>query len=177
MPKELGSRCSTERIVPEPCHVRNPSSRTMASVVRLLLIALFAAGCALVEGPAASPLVTVEATGGHCLEGTCGSLVAIEADGRVHQIEPAEMAIQQVPSDAIVSLQTAIGITDFEAIRARPFTGDCPTAFDGQELVYTFATAHGPERIASCDVEVDPQAPLFAAIHGILGESVPEPAP
>ena len=72
---------------------------------------------------------------------------------------------------------TAIGITDFEAIRSQPFLGMCPTAFDGQELVYTVATAHGPERIASCDVEVDQQAPLFAAIHSILDDSLPVPAP
>ncbi len=80
-------------------------------------------------------------------------------------------------SESIDLLRTAIGITDFEAIRSQPFLGTCPTAFDGQELVYTVETAHGPERIASCDVEVDPQAPLFTAIHSILGDSVPMPAP
>ena len=47
----------------------NPSSGTMVSVVRLLVIALFAAGCALVEAPAAGPLVTVEATGGQLPRG------------------------------------------------------------------------------------------------------------
>jgi hypothetical protein len=36
---------------------------------------------------------------------------------------------------------------------------------------------NGSERIASCDVEVDPRAPLFVAIHAILGASVPAPAP
>jgi hypothetical protein len=149
----------------------------MSKVVRLLMVSVLAAGCTLVEAPAAGPLVTVEATGGHCLEGICGSVVAIEADGRVHQIEPAEMAIQQVTAESIDVLRTAIGTTDFEAIRSRPFTGDCPTAFDGQELVYTVETAHGPERIASCDVEVDPQAPLFTAIHAIIGASLPVPAP
>jgi hypothetical protein len=149
----------------------------MSKVVRLLMVSVLAAGCALVEAPAAGPLVTVEATGGHCLEGICGSVVAIEADGRVHQIEPAEIAIQQVTAESIDVLRTAIGTTDFEAIRSRPFTGDCPTAFDGQELVYTIATPNGSERIASCDVEVDPQAPLFVAIHAILGASVPVPAP
>jgi hypothetical protein len=99
----------------------------------------------------------------------------IEADGRVRQTEPEAGEISQVTAESIDVLQTAIDITDFEAIRSRPFLGTCPTAFDGQELVYTIATPHGPERIASCDVEVDPQAPLFVAIHAILGASVPAP--
>ena len=145
-------------------------------MVRLLVIGAFAAGCAFVQ-PAAQdgPLVTVEATGGHCLEGTCRSVVAIEADGRVHQTEPAQMEIHQVTTASIDVLRAAIGTTDFEAIRSRPFLGTCPTAFDGQELVYTVETAHGQERIATCDVEVDPQAPLFTAIHAILGASLPAP--
>ena len=149
----------------------------MAFMLRLLVIALFAAGCALVEAPAAGPLVTVEATGGMCREGTCRRVVAIEADGRVHQVEPSETAIQQVTGESIDLLRAAIGITDFEAVRSQPFLGTCPTAFDGQELVYTVETVHGQERIASCDVEVDPQAPLFTAIHAIIGASLPAPAP
>jgi hypothetical protein len=80
-----------------------------------------------------------------------------------------------VTAESIDVLHTAIDSTDFEAIRSRPFLGTCPTAFDGQELVYTIATPHGAERIASCDVEVDPQAPLFVAVHAILGASMPAP--
>jgi hypothetical protein len=150
----------------------------MARMVRVILVAMFAAGCALVQPPAGDgPIVTVEAHGGMCLEGECRSVVAIEADGRVHQVEPEELRISQVTGDSIDVLRTAIDITDFEAIRSRPFRGTCPTAFDGQELVYSVATPHGQERVASCDVEVDPQAPLFAAIHAILGASMPVPVP
>ena len=149
----------------------------MLKALRFLAVSVLAAACALAETPFAGPLVTVEATGGHCREGTCRSVVAIEADGRVHQIEPAEMEIHHVTGESIDVLRTAIAMTDFEAIRSRPFTGECPTAFDGQELVYTVATAHGQERIASCDVEVDLQAPPFTAIHAIIGASLPEPVP
>jgi hypothetical protein len=147
----------------------------MSKVLRLLVVSVLAAGCALIQAPAAGPLVTVEATGGHCREGTCRSVVAIETDGRVHHTEPAQIEIHQVTSESIDVLRAAIGATDFDAIRSRPFTGECPTAFDGQELVYTIETAHGPERIASCDVEVDPEAPLFTAIHAILGANLPMP--
>src|SRR5262245_30310771 len=150
----------------------------MSRMVLYLLIGLIAAGCALVQAPTSGgPLVTAEATGGMCRTGTCRSVIAIETDGRVHQVEPEAAEIGQATGETIDALRTAIAVTDFAAIRSRPFLGTCPTAFDGQELVYTVATPHGQERIASCDVEVDPQAPLFAAIHAILGASMPQPAP
>src|SRR5262245_25219754 len=117
----------------------------MVRMVRLLLVALFAAGCALVESPTAGPLVTVEATGGMCRTGTCQSLIAIEADGRVHQVQPEVAEMGQATGESIDALRTAIAVTDFEAIRSRPFLGTCPTAFDGQELVYSVATPHGQE--------------------------------
>ena len=138
-------------------------------MVRLLLFALLATGCALVDPSAAGRLVTVEATGGHCLEGTCRSVVAIEADGLVHQIEPVEAEIHRATDEAIDLYRAALATTDFDAIRSRPFTGECPTAFDGQELIYTFATSAGPERISSCEVEIDPEDPLFTAVNGMLG--------
>ena len=149
----------------------------MVRMVRLLFLAFLTAGCALIQPPVSGPLVTVEATGGMCRTGTCRSVFAIEADGRVHQTEPEAAEIGQATAESIDVLQTAVAATDFEAIRSRPFLGTCPTAFDGQELVYTVATPHGAERVASCDIEVDPQAPLFAAIQAILGASVPAPAP
>jgi hypothetical protein len=148
----------------------------MQHVIRVAVFALVVAGCALVHPPApVGPLVTVEATGGMCRTGTCRSVIAIEADGRVHQVEPDPVEISQVTGESVDVLQTAIAITDFAAIRSRPFLGTCPTAYDGQELVYTIATANDLERIASCDVEIDPDMPLFTAIHAILGASMPAP--
>ena len=137
-------------------------------MVRLLLFTLLTAGCAL-SPPPSGPLVTVEAHGGRCLQGECRTLVAIEADGLVHQIEPLEAEIHRATDEAIDAYGAALAVTNFDAIRARPFTGECPTAFDGQELIYTFATPAGPERISSCEVDIDPHAPLFAAVNGMLG--------
>lgn len=141
----------------------------MSSMVRLLLFALLATGCAPVDPPAAGRLVTVEATGGHCLDGICRSVVAIEADGLVHQIEPVEAEIHRATNEAIDVYRAALATADFGALRSHPFRGECPTAFDGQEVIYTFATPSGPERISSCEVEIEPEDPLFAAVKGMLG--------
>ena len=52
--------------------------------------------------------------------------------------------------EVLSNLQTLIATTDFEIIKSRKFTGDCPTAYDGQETVYVFSAPGGPETIASC---------------------------
>jgi hypothetical protein len=145
----------------------------MAHVIRVALLALVVAGCALVPSPADERLVTVEAHGGRCVEGECRRVFAIESDGLVHQLEPDEADIHRVTDETIDVYRAALSITDFNAIRSKPFTGECPTAFDGMEVVYTFATPSGPERIASCEVEIDRQAPLFVAVDAILGANVP----
>jgi hypothetical protein len=114
------------------------------------------------------PLVTVTTRGGECPEGACGSTLVIERDGRLRQTAPETVVLGQVPPDALVALDGAIKTADFAAIRARPFTGECPVDFDGQEVVYEFAGPDGMERIASCDVEIDPNHPLFKAVEAAL---------
>ena len=145
----------------------------MGDVIRLVFMALVVAGCALVPAPAGGRLVTVEAHGGRCVEGECRTVFAIEADGLVHELQPDQAEIHRVTDKTIDAYRAALGITDFDALRSRPFTGECPTAFDGMEVVYTFETPAGPERISSCEVEIDPQAPIFVAVDAILGANVP----
>jgi hypothetical protein len=117
-----------------------------------------------------SALVTIETRGGECPNGPCGSVVAIEADGRVHQFQPTDLVIGQVPPDVLEGLQIEIEQANFPLIQSRPFTDTCPKAYDGQETIYVFTVALGTrfERIASCEVEVDPSHPLFVAVSAAL---------
>jgi hypothetical protein len=89
---------------------------------------------------------------------------AIEPDGRVHATAPERLELGSLPDAALEALVAEISATEFAALRSHPFTGTCPVAFDGQETVYTFTTAAGTERIASCEVVVDLTTPLFVAI-------------
>ena len=118
--------------------------------------------------PSAGPLVTLTMSGGECFDGPCGSVTIIERDGTVRQTLPAEATLGQVPPDLLAGLDTAIKTANFDAIRAVPFTGECPTAFDGQEWVYEFGAPGGLERIASCETEIDPSSPPFAATVAAL---------
>lgn len=102
------------------------------------------------------------------MQGACGGTVAIEADGRVHATgdAPADLGtLSEILRDA---LATEIANADFDAIRSHPFTDTCPIAYDGQQVIYTFATAGGPVRIDSCEVVVDPAHPLFVAVTAAL---------
>ncbi len=125
------------------------------------------------SAPPAGPLVTLEVRGGECPEGACGGTTAVERDGRVHVTAPAPSEIGVVPRDALAALIVEIEQADFEALAARPFTGECPVNFDGQEFIYTFATVAGEHRLASCEVEIDPEDPLFVAVNAAISAAAP----
>ncbi len=129
-----------------------------------------AASPAATEGP----LLTVGYRGGHCRTGPCDRTVAIDADGTVQVTAPEPVALGTMPAPLFQKIQEQLSVADFEALGSRPFTGECPVNFDGQELIYTFFGATGAIRLASCEVEIDPTHPLFAAIEEGLA-AVPMP--
>jgi hypothetical protein len=140
----------------------------------LVFVAAIVAGCGweffgVQASPIAGPLVTVEARGGDCPAGACGQTTVVERDGRVHLIAPAPAELGTVDLTLLEALRVEIDQADFAAIAGRPFTGECPTAFDGQETIFTFETSTGSHRLASCEVEVDLDAALFRAALAAIG--------
>lgn len=119
--------------------------------------------------PAAGPLVTVTTRGGECPEGPCGQSIVLERDGRVHEAAKPPNDLGAVPAAQVAAIDAAIRATDFAGLRSHPFTGECPTAFDGQEVIFEFAAPSGIERIATCEVEVDFGMPLFVVLGTALG--------
>jgi hypothetical protein len=144
-------------------------------LVQVALVAFvgFLAGCspsvvASLVPVTSGPLVTVTTRGGECPEGMCESMIVIGRDGRVQRLAPAIEDLGIVPANALVGLDTAVRTTNFDAIRARRFTGECPMAYDGQEIVYEFGAPGGVQRIASCETEIHPDAPIFAAVSAAM---------
>jgi hypothetical protein len=153
-----------------------------------LLVALVGVGCSAApasappaETPSASPaaspagpLLTVGYRGGHCLAGSCDRTIAIEWDGRVHVTEPEPQELGTLTPALLQDVQEQLSVADFQRLGSRPFTGTCPIAFDGQELIYTFYGATGEIRLESCKVELDPADPLFVAIDNAIASVQPQ---
>jgi hypothetical protein len=151
-------------------------SLVRAGIWGLVVATLTLAGCnSNIPVSLGGPLVTVETRGGMCPAGACDSGVILESDGRVHAAAKPPNDLGQVDAKAMAALTAAIQATDFAAIRSHPFTGECPVAFDGQELIFEFSVGTGTQRIASCEVDIDWGHPLFVALGVAIGPWVPLP--
>jgi hypothetical protein len=105
----------------------------------------------------------------------CQAAWTIQGDGRIltQGDDPAEVG--RADGAAMTALAAAVRTADYQAIRSRPFTGTCPVAFDGQEVVLEFHAPEGVQRIASCETDIDWTHPLLAATLAALGDAVPIP--
>jgi hypothetical protein len=113
-------------------------------------------------------LVTIRSEGGNCMNGGCWSEQQIKADGSFTTADnTGAKRSGTLDTAAVAQLTQQIAATDFEQVKAKPFTGTCPVAFDGQEHIYTFQTLSGPQTIASCKVAIDENSPLFQTIAGL----------
>jgi hypothetical protein len=148
-----------------------------AHVIAIIVLAVASAGIAggCGGGHLGGPLVTVEMRGGECANGPCGTTVILDRDGHVHSAAKPPNDLGTVSTDQLAALNAAIRLTDFAELKSHPFTGQCPTTFDGAEVVYEINTETGPERIASCEVDIDLGAPLFVAVANALGAYIPLP--
>jgi hypothetical protein len=146
----------------------------------LLALALSTAACAWLSAPsqvASGPLLSVETRGGLCVDGPCGTTIFVERDGRVHQAAKPPNDLGVVSPAALAALDDAIRTADFAEIESHPFTGLCPTAVDGQELVFEFGAPGGLQRIASCEVAIDYGSPLFVAVATAMAPFISLPTP
>ena len=114
-------------------------------------------------------LLTIRAEGGMCVNGGCWSEKQIKADGSFTAADSTgAQTTGTLDAGKVAELTQQIATTDFEQVKAQPFAGTCPIAFDGQEYTYTFQTLSGPQTIASCTVAIDENSPLFQTIAGLV---------
>jgi hypothetical protein len=145
--------------------------RSLATRFSLLVVAAIVVGACGLLPPGAVPevlnpvLVSYEASGGECPQGPCGFKAQILRDGRVLRSDGMP---QSVDAQTLADLTRQIERTDWDAILAKPFEGECPRNFDGQEETYTFNVAPQPVIIASCTTAIDPQQDPFRTVGGIL---------
>ena len=160
-----------------------PTLHPPLALVRVLALSIFAsiialAGCNAAVNlplPGTGPLVTVSTRGGMCPQGACDHSVILDRDGRVHAAAKPPNDLGRVPANVMATLTAAVQATDFAALKSHAFTGQCPVAFDGQELIFEFGVGATTQRIASCEVDIDWGHPLFKAVGVALGQWIPIP--
>lgn len=158
--------------------MRTKLVRAVVPVILMIATAALLAcgpGDQTLVGVGTGPLLTVEARGGECLVAPCGTTVIVERDGSVHAAAKPPNAIGSITPEQLAALESAIKLTDFTILKNRPFTGECPVNFDGQEFIFEFGAPGGTQRIATCEVEVDYGTPLFVAVTAALGPFLPIP--
>lgn len=114
-------------------------------------------------------VLTIRREGGMCQYGSCWFEQRISPDGS-YQVTDGTSTQKAGTLDPTSTAQLVqlIAEANFDEIRAQPFEGTCPIAFDGQEVIYTFQTMSGPQTVASCQVAIDAQSPLFAHIATLV---------
>ncbi len=142
-------------------------SRLPLLVLTGLLVAAVVAGCDLFRAvqPSSAILVRVETSGGECPQGACANRWEIRRDGVVIS---AGAAVPDIDPQVLTRIIASIDSADWTAILARPFTGECPKNFDGQEHIFTFPTAAGDVVVASCTTQIDPGQEPFESILSAL---------
>jgi hypothetical protein len=107
---------------------------------------------------------TVSLSGGECPNGPCGSEYVVHVDGSVNG--PAD-ALMTIPQDQMDVIADQVGRTNWDVVRSVPFTGQCPTAYDGQKRVYAFPARGGDVVVDSCEVDLS-QVEVIRSIDAAL---------
>jgi hypothetical protein len=103
-------------------------------------------------------LVDIRYSGGLCVSGaTCEARVRLLPDGRL--LRDGKL-LRVVSATRVTALRKAIARLDLDDVRAHPFTGTCPIAYDGQEATYRFRGVDAALRSCRWDLERVPAVQL-----------------
>jgi hypothetical protein len=117
--------------------------------VATVVAAALAAGAATAGAAPSKPIVTVTRHGGLCVTGSeCRSTFRIDDAG----ISGAGFRPRRLAPGERTALLAAIDKLDLGYLKAHPFRGTCPTAYDGSEAIYRFRSF--PRAVPSCTYDV-----------------------
>lgn len=110
--------------------------RSTPLIVLAAVVAVAFPSRAAVAAPLPPQIVAeVTLSGGLCPIETCRTTHRLGRDGRLWR---DGRLVRRVPSREVATLLRAIARIDLVELRRHPFTGICPTAYDGQEASYRF---------------------------------------
>jgi hypothetical protein len=141
--------------------------RAASALGAVLLAACSAPQAPPVALPADAPLAGWTATGGMCPEGMCESSLQVRADGTWTRTQAGSQTATGTLADAqLAAVAEATATTGIP--RAPAFTGTCPIAYDGQEVVYSWTAPDGTAwRVSACERAIAPDDPLVVALRAV----------
>jgi hypothetical protein len=119
-------------------------STRAAAILGAVAALAVAVSSASASPQAPKPIVTVVVHGGYCLTGECREVFRI-TDTR---ISGTDRVPRKLTAPERRALLRAIRRLDPDYLRAHPFKGMCPTAYDGTESIYRFRGFS--QQLASC---------------------------
>jgi hypothetical protein len=109
-------------------------------------------------------LASLTETGGMCPDGACLASFAVSSDGTWNLVSSTANRSGALPADVLAALTTAATTTSL--LDAPAFTGTCPTAYDGSEMVYSWRDSSGAtQTVSACDKAVPDTDPLVTALE------------
>ena len=114
-------------------------------------------------------LLSIELSGGKC-SGPCLSrnLNISNSGAVVENYNYTDYKHGILSKEDLDALTALVETTDYDGLREKKFTGDCPTASDGLKRAYSFYTSKGVQKIDGCETKVDSNDPLVKFINDLL---------
>lgn len=117
----------------------------------------------------ADTLVEYTVQGGLCQYGSCLVRLTIQNDGLYQLTEGSTTKrASRITRGELETIKRAINEANFMTVKQQHFTGTCPTEYDGREVIYSFQTATGAERISSCQYVIDQTSEPFKSVLPII---------
>jgi hypothetical protein len=112
-------------------------------------------------------MLTVTSSGGLCPQGACGSELTIRSDGRWTLREGAHANSGRIDQAQTVKLARQIAHARRDELVSGPFTGTCPTVYDGEQTVWKLYRTDRMIVLDSCADEFRTDARLFMVVESV----------
>ena len=114
-------------------------------------------------------VVSIKTTGGLCPYGDCSDEVKIFKNNSYLIIDgEGRKKSGRLDHGQLVALIDVMEKTDFSVIKSQRFMEQCPSNYDGAQVVYHFYTLHGVEDVDSCQHQIDENQPVFKTLSSSL---------
>ena len=119
--------------------------------------------------PTDTLLASRTAQGGRCVNGLCERRYRVYVDGRWDYVANTRSSEGHLSPDDLAALQAAVDTT--RILDADPFTGLCPTAWDGSEIVYVWFDDDGRHEESTCTREIPDTDPLVEVLERLVADA------